>query len=82
MYLASNVDCTIIFIVYMYAHLHNMCMCLLLCYAGHAINQLPISRSVSRSTPIHWMVFCKMYHMYTMSYVLRYVYDNVHVDLT
>ena len=31
--LASNVDCTGIFIVYMYAHLHNICMCLLLYYA-------------------------------------------------
>ena len=32
-YLALNVDCTGIFIVYMYAHLHNICMCLPLYYA-------------------------------------------------
>ena len=31
--LASNVDCTGMFIEYMYAHLHNICMCLLLYYA-------------------------------------------------
>ena len=33
-YLALNVDCTGMFIVYVYAHLHNyICMCLLLYYA-------------------------------------------------
>ena len=29
MYLALNVDCTGIFVVYMYAHLHNICICLI-----------------------------------------------------
>ena len=31
--LASNVDCTGMFIEYMYAYLPNICMCLLLYYA-------------------------------------------------
>ena len=36
-YLALNVDCTGIFIVYMYAHLHKICMCLLLYICSHLL---------------------------------------------
>ena len=35
--LASNVDCTGMFIEYMYAHLHNICMCLLQILCSHLL---------------------------------------------